>query len=212
MTEATAPVTEGVTSIENQRYPIGQFEYGKTYSEEELQQAIKKLEEFPARLKKLVTGMKDEQLDTPYREGGWTVRQVIHHIADSHMNAYIRFKLALTEDKPTIKPYNEKAWAEMIDARTLAPSVSLSMLAAIHERWTTILKAMKPEDFNRSFFHPENMRFHELSELVAMYAWHSDHHYEHVSLVRKITPSSSPKTRKAVPGGTTKAKTSRKKS
>ena len=184
MTQETA-----MYDIEQRRYPIGPFEWGKEYSEEDIQNMITAIEKFPARLKMLLLGMKDEHLDTRYREEGWTVRQVVHHIADSHMQAYIRFKLALTEDKPTIKPYNEKAWAEMIDSKTLPISVSLGILTGIHERWTTILRSMDSESFHRTFFHPEHMKMHSLYEILAMYAWHGNHHYEHINLVKKEMPA-----------------------
>ena len=186
--EATLNAQETEKTLDP-RYPIGPFHWGGTYSEDEIKEMIDRIEKFPSRLKMLVIGMTDEQLDRPYREGGWTARQVIHHIPDSHMNAYVRFKLALSEDKPTIKPYNEKAWAEMIDSRTLPPSVSLSLLSNIHERWSIILTAMKPEDFQRTLFHPEHMQMHTLSEMLAMYSWHGDHHYEHISLVKKMFPA-----------------------
>ena len=190
-------ITEQKTTVTSERrYPIGHFQYDDSHSEEAVQQWIQTIEEFPARLKKLVAQYNEHQLDTPYREGGWTIRQVVHHVADSHMNAYIRFKLALTEDKPTIKPYNEKAWAEMIDTKSLPVSISLSLLSALHERWTTILKAMKPEDFQRTFFHPEYMELHQLNEILAMYAWHCNHHYAHIQLIEPL--KAAPKAKKAV--------------
>ena len=186
---------EETPAIEQRRYPIGQFEWGKEYSDEQVQTLIDTIEKFPSRLRALVKGM-DKQLDTHYREGGWTVRQVVHHVADSHMNAYIRFKLALTEDKPTIKPYNEKAWAELIDSKVLPISISLGILEGVHERWTTILKAMDAETFNRTFFHPEHMKMHSLIEILAMYVWHCNHHYEHINLVRKEFPEQAKPARK----------------
>jgi len=193
-------MTEESSAIEQRRYPVGPFEWGKEYSNEDIQKFIGTIEKFPARLKSLVQAMSDEQLDTQYREGGWNVRQVVHHVADSHMNAYIRFKLALTEDKPTIKPYNEKAWAELVDSKTLPISVSLGLLTGLHERWTTILKAMDDETFGRTFFHPEHMKMHNLVEILAMYAWHCDHHYEHINLVKKEFPEQAkPVKKKAEP-------------
>lgn len=175
--------------IERRRYPIGPFEWEKQYSPEEISQMIKTIESFPSRLKALLAGMKDEHLDKQYREGGWTVRQVVHHLADSHLNAYVRFKLVLTEDKPTIKPYNEKAWAELIDSKTLPVSISLGILSGIHARWTAILNVMDNESFNRTLFHPEHMKMHTLIEMLAMYTWHCNHHYEHIQLVKKEMPS-----------------------
>ncbi|MFI5136156.1 MAG: YfiT family bacillithiol transferase [Chitinophagales bacterium] len=189
-------MTEETLAIEQKRYPIGHFQWGQEYSEEDIQKMIETIENFPSRLKTLVSGIKEQYLDTPYRESGWTVRQVVHHVADSHMNAYIRFKLALTEDKPTIKPYNEKAWAELIDSKTLPVSVSLGILAGVHERWTTILKAMDEESYQRTFFHPENMKMHTLLEILAMYAWHCNHHYEHINLVKQQIPAPAKATKK----------------
>jgi hypothetical protein len=189
-------IEQETTVISDPRYPIGHFQFGGTLSDEEIQQSIQTIQEFPARLKKLVEKYSEQQLDTPYREDGWTIRQVVHHVADSHMNAYIRFKLALTEDKPTIKPYNQKAWAEMIDSKSLPVSVSISLLTALHERWTTILKAMDAEDFHRTFFHPEYTKFTELSEIVAMYAWHGNHHYAHIESIKPV--KATPKAKKAI--------------
>jgi hypothetical protein len=193
-------MTQDLTNIEELRYPIGQFEWGKDYTEEEIQQLIETIEKFPARLKMLLLGFAENDLEMPYRDGGWNVRQIVHHVADSHINAYTRFKLALTEEKPTIKPYNEKSWAELIDSRTMPVSVSLNLLAAIHERWTTILKAMKEEHFRRELFHPQHLKMHSLVEMLAMYAWHSNHHYEHIQLVKKALPAvSKPPRKKAEP-------------
>ena len=199
--ELTENGTEGKhhsaeTTAIDRRYPIGPFTYHKPLSDQDVQAMIQTIEDFPSRLKKLVDQYGATNLDTPYREFGWTVRQVVHHVADSHMNAYIRFKLALTEDKPTIKPYNEKAWAEMIDSKTLPVDISLTLLTAIHKRWVTILRTMNEESFQRTFFHPEHMKLHTLYEILAMYAWHCNHHYAHIQL---IEPSGKPpKARKAV--------------
>ncbi|HYV94248.1 MAG TPA: putative metal-dependent hydrolase [Chitinophagales bacterium] len=193
MTDSEAKVTEEPSHIDKLRYPVGIFEYGKNYSREETQNHISKIEDFPARLKKLVTGMNDEQLDTPYRSGGWTTRQVIHHLPDSHMNAYIRFRLAITENKPTIKPYNEKAWADLEDVKSLPPSASLILLDGLHQRWTAMLRMMKEEDFQKTFFHPEHLQSFTLADILAMYAWHCDHHYEHINLVKKKFPLPSQK-------------------
>jgi hypothetical protein len=167
----------------DRRYPIGHFSFDDVISDEDMQRMIQTIEEFPSRLKNLISTYGEDQLGTPYREEGWTIRQVVHHVADSHMNAYIRFKLALTEDKPTIKPYNEKAWAEMIDSKELPVSVSLNLLDSLHKRWSHILRAMQPEDFQKTFFHPEHMKLHHLKEFLAMYAWHCNHHYAHIQLI-----------------------------
>jgi hypothetical protein len=128
--------------------------------------------------------MTDEQLETPYRDGGWTVRQTVHHIADSHMNSYTRFRLALTEDKPTIKPYNEKDWAELIDARTGAIELSLSLIEAMHARWVMLLRSMAPEDFRRPFIHPEYGE-RRLDWNTLLYGWHCRHHLAHITRLRE---------------------------
>jgi hypothetical protein len=145
---------------------------------------IKELAEMPELLRAAVKGLSDAQLDTPYREGGWTVRQVVHHFADSHANAFIRFKLALTEDWPTIKPYNEKAWAELPDGKTLAVEGSLRFIEELHARWVFLLKAMSEADFERGFLHPENNSRQNLDRALAIYAWHSRHHVAHITGLR----------------------------
>jgi hypothetical protein len=138
----------------------------------------------PERLKAAVNGLDDAQLDTPYREEGWTVRQVVHHLADSHANAYVRMKLALTEDWPTIKPYNEAAWADLSDARWLPVEISLDLLAALHLRWVSMLDALGDEDFHRGYVHQEYGR-QNLAQALASYDWHSRHHTAHILNLRK---------------------------
>src|SRR5208283_496705 len=142
------------------QYPMGKFAWDRTgegllASEVERQQWIAEIERAPARLREAVQGLTEAQLDTPYRPGGWTVRQVVHHMADSHMNAYVRFRLGLTEDEPTIKPYDEKLWANLSDARTAPAELSLSLLDTLHQRWVLLLRSLKPEDFSRALKHPE---------------------------------------------------------
>jgi len=134
-------------------------------------------------MQEAVRGLNDEQLDTPYREGGWTVRQVVHHVPDSHLNAYCRWKLALTEDVPTIKPYDEAAWAQLADAK-LPVQVSLALLKSVHKRWVTVLKAMAPEQGARRFQHPE-LGERNLDQYLALYSWHSRHHVAHITELRK---------------------------
>ena len=151
-----------IDQVQQLRFPIGMFEFGKTYTDEDIQEFIKKIEDFPARLKKLLSGISKEQLDTPYREGGWTIRQVIHHLADSHINAYTRLRLALTEDTPAIKPYDQQAWAELEDAKTADHEISLAILTGLHKRWSQLLKSMRPEDFDRLYYHPEHQMSHSL--------------------------------------------------
>lgn len=143
------------------------------------------LEELPIRMREAVTGLDEAQLDTPYRPDGWTVRQVVHHVPDSHMNAYIRFHLALTEDNPVIRPYYEARWAELPDARA-AIAMSLQLLEAVHVRWVILLRAMGETEFARTYQHPEQPgRSMPLNEVLAMYAWHSRHHLAHITRLRE---------------------------
>ncbi len=166
------------------RYPVGKFEWKGEWSAGERQRAIEEVEKTPAKFRAAVAGLSQQQLDTPYREGGWTVRQVIHHIADSHMHSYLRFKLALTEEQPTITAYDEKLWAELPDTRNTPVETSLSLLDTLHHRWGVLLRAMKPEDFVRSYRHPERGLV-SLDMAVAMYAWHGRHHTAHVTSLRE---------------------------
>ena len=139
----------------------------------------------PAKMRAAVSGLTDEQLDTPYREGGWTVRQVVHHVPDSHLNAYCRLKLALTEERPTIRPYDESTWAKLDDSRLTPIEVSLTLLESLHARWMTLFRSMKPEDFGRTFRHPEHEGTQTVDWLVAMYAWHGKHHAGHITSLRE---------------------------
>lgn len=165
----------------NLSYPIGEFDLASFASRDE---NLRTIRELPAKLTAAVAGLSDEQLDTEYRPGGWTVRQTVHHLADSHANSIIRFKLALTEDSPpTIKPYYEERWAELGDSK-LPIDVSLRMLAAIHERWTALLESMSDTDFQRSFVHPETGNW-PLENALALYAWHSLHHTAHITSLRR---------------------------
>lgn len=166
------------------RFPVGKFAWPETVSEEDRQKLIAQIEEMPAKLRAAVQGLSEAQLDTPYREGGWTVRQVAHHLADSHMNAFIRFKLALTEDEPTIKPYEQQKWAELPDGKTAPIEVSLVLLDSLHRRWVMLIKSIKPEDFARTFRHPE-LGLVTLERNLALYAWHSRHHVAHVTSMRE---------------------------
>lgn len=164
------------------RYPIGKLERQTVLSPEERRVAIEQIAQTPGMLSAAVAGLTPEQLDTPYRDGGWTVRQLVHHVADSHMNAFIRFKLALTEQEPTIKPYDEKLWAELADSD--APvEVSLALLAALHQRWVPLLRGMKPEDFARTLRHPE-MGTLTLDGTLGIYSWHGRHHLAHATSLR----------------------------
>ena len=164
------------------RFPIGKFSYSGSVSAEEKKQFLADIEQAPARLRDAVHGLSDAQLDTPYRDGGWTIRQLCHHVPDSHMNSYIRFKLALTEDDPTITPYLEDRWAELPDSRQPIEN-SLVMLDSLHRRWTTLLRSMSEADWKRTFRHPE-LGSMPLEKSLALYAWHGKHHVAHVTNLR----------------------------
>jgi uncharacterized damage-inducible protein DinB len=166
------------------RYPIGQFEYQGTLSNELCQALIDQIAAAPERMRTAVQGLSDEQLNTPYRPEGWTVRQVVHHVPESHLNSYIRFKLAITEDEPTIKPYFEDRWAKLDDANTAPVELSLNLLDALHERWVWFLRSLKEGDFQRTFRHPE-MGTVSLDKNIALYAWHGRHHVAHVTSLRE---------------------------
>jgi len=166
------------------RYPIGPFEWKDSLTEEERQRAIDGIAEAPARLRAAVKGLSPQQLDTPYRPGGWTVRQVVHHVPDSHLNAYIRFKLALTEDQPTIKPYDQERWAGLEDTRNTPVEVSLGLLETLHQRWVALLKSLRPQDFARTFRHPE-LGIVTLDKHLSLYAWHGRHHIAHITSLRE---------------------------
>ncbi len=171
--------------LNKMKFPIGEFVAPDPVTEEDLQGFISDIERLPADLKKLVKDFSDEQLNTPYRDDGWTVRQVVHHIADSHINAFIRFKLTLTEDIPTIKPYFEDKWAELEDGKNLPVDISLSLLTFLHHRWITLLRSMNKKDFQKEFFHPEHGKEFCLDELTGMYSWHGKHHYAQINELKK---------------------------
>jgi uncharacterized damage-inducible protein DinB len=166
------------------RYPIGKFEWEGGLTEEKRRQYIEDIAETPAKLCAAVEGLSEAQLATPYRDGGWTVRQVIHHLADSHLNAFVRFKLALTEDRPTVKTYEQQLWAELADARTAPVEPSLAVLEGLHQRWVIMLRQMSAADFGREFHHPEHGLM-KLERLLGMYAWHGRHHVAHLSSLRE---------------------------
>jgi uncharacterized damage-inducible protein DinB len=165
------------------RFPIGKFTLDSDINPEKRGTWIRQIADAPAALRAAVSGLNDRQLDTPYRPGGWTVRQVVHHVPDSHMNAYVRFKLALTEDNPTIKPYDEAKWADVADTRATAPEVSLTLLEALHRRWVTLLQSMAAADFARPLQHPANGPM-TLDRLLQLYAWHGRHHAAHITTLR----------------------------
>lgn len=168
----------------DERYPIGRLTRATSLSEPDRAAAIDAIAELPAALRAAVSGLDDSQLDTPYRDGGWTVRQLVHHAADSHLHAYARTRYALAEQNPPISAYNESAWAELPDARTLSPDVSLDLLDAMHARWVALLRATPAESFSRTVEHPENGPMN-LDSLLNTYSWHGRHHTAHVSALRE---------------------------
>lgn len=166
------------------RYPVGRFQMEGEITEEQRRQLIDEIAEAPAKLRAAVAGLSDEQLETPYRPEGWTVRQVVHHLPDSHLNSYTRFKLALTEDEPMIKPYDEGRWAELDDARHAPLEVSLALLDALHRRWVLLLRSLTPADAARTFRHPE-LGVVTLDRNIGLYAWHGRHHIAHITSLRE---------------------------
>lgn len=166
------------------RFPIGPFTYARPATAEERRQRIAQIERTPEELRAAARGLSAAQLDTPYRPGGWTVRQVVHHVPDSHLNAVIRFKLALTESSPTIKPYDEARWAELGDVAGTPIEVSLRLLDALHERWVVLLRSLAPAEFERTLVHPERNATMTLDEVLALYAWHGPHHTAHITRLR----------------------------
>ena len=166
------------------RYPIGPFSFPDASTTADRARWIDEIARTPAEMRAAVAGLSAEQLDTPYREGGWTVRQVVHHVPDSHLNALIRFKFALTEDEPTIKPYDENQWAKLADYRLTPVEVSLALLEALHDRWVRLLRSMSEADFQRTFIHPESGRW-RLDQYLAQYAWHGRHHTAHITTLRQ---------------------------
>ncbi len=167
------------------RYPVGKFDFDAPVNEADYPKLIAAIAETPVALRSAVAGLTRDQLETRYRPGGWTVKQVVHHVPDSHLNAYTRFKLALTEDEPTIKPYNEAAWAELADSRKVPIDVSLDLLDALHLRWVALLRSMDTDDFNRGLRHPEHGRALTLKQMLALYAWHGRHHVAHITSLKK---------------------------
>jgi hypothetical protein len=168
------------------RYPVGVCEWPSEVSVEERQRHLRDIAELPVKLREAVAGTAPQHLDIPYREGGWTIRQMVHHIPDSHMNSYVRFKLALTEDQPTIKPYDEALWAEMSEARSAPIEISLALADALHRRWSLMLGNMTEEDFERTIRHPE-IGVLKLKSMVAGYGWHCRHHVAQIAATRKRT-------------------------
>ena len=166
------------------RYPIGQYE-PEPFTQQQKEKWLLDIQFLPSDLEMAVNNLDEAQLQTPYRDGGWTVHQLVHHVADSHMNAYIRFKLGLTEINPPIKPYEEKAWAELNDVKTLPINISITLLFALHERWVAALKHLTDDDWNKTVYHPEHKKEMSLWHLLGMYAWHGRHHVQHILSLRE---------------------------
>jgi hypothetical protein len=166
------------------RYPIGKFSFDGPPDEQQRRTFIDDIEQTPAALRAAVQGLSLQQIETAYRDGGWTVRQVTHHVPESHMNAYIRFKLALTEEAPTIKPYMEDRWAKLSDVQSTPLEVSLTLLDSLHKRWVHLLRSLEPQDWKRTFNHPE-LGLMPLDKNLALYAWHGRHHVAHITELRK---------------------------
>lgn len=175
--------TTSSASLETQKYPIGRFAMPATASAGERRQWIAAIAALPAEVRAATSGLRPEQWETPYRDGGWTVRQVAHHLADSHMNAFVRCKLALTQDRPLINAYDQSAWAETADTHG-AGETSLRLLDALHERWTRLLESLTPADFARTYRHPERGET-TLEATLALYAWHGRHHTGHILALRR---------------------------
>jgi uncharacterized damage-inducible protein DinB len=172
------------TALDALRYPIGRFRYGGEADEAARRALIRTIAETPLRLEEAVRGLSADQLETPYRPGGWTLRQVVHHLPDSHMNAYVRFKLALTEEEPLVKPYAEDRWAELADGRRASIETSRTLLLALHERWVMLLDSLAPAAWSRTFRHPEHGA-RTLDWLLGLYAWHGPHHVAQITSLRQ---------------------------
>jgi uncharacterized damage-inducible protein DinB len=172
-----------MTDIEKLQFPIGKFSASNPAIPADRSAQIQILRDLPQALRTAVAGLDDAQLDTPYRDGGWTVRQVVHHIADSHGNSFFRFKWALTEDWPTIKPYNEAEWAKLADSTALPVEASLELIAPLHARWVALLESLSTDDFKKGYSHPDSGR-QDLAKALAIYAWHSLHHTAHITNLR----------------------------
>ncbi|MFC8149962.1 YfiT family bacillithiol transferase [Bacillus paralicheniformis] len=167
------------------KYPIGAFSKPLEADEKEREKWIGDLKQAPHLLRSAVAGLNEEQLDTPYRTGGWTVRQVVHHLADSHMNGYIRSKLAMTEESPLIRTFDEQNWAGLTDGRTLDPDLSLALLNTLHLRWTAFFESLTEEDFEKAYVYPDTGEKMKLYQALALYVWHSHHHIAHITELRK---------------------------
>ncbi len=172
-------------TLEELKYPVGKYSAPQSIDGVNIPGHITNIAALPEKLRRETDSLNNEQLDTPYRENGWTIRQVVHHIADSHINSYCRFKLAMTEENPVIKPYLEDKWANFDDAKIAPLLHSLNIIEALHARWVLFLKSMNTEDFKRTFFHPEHQHAVSLFQALIMYSWHCDHHLSHITELKK---------------------------
>lgn len=171
--------------MEELKYPIGRFKVPENYTQQNLEQYISVIESFPKKIKQEVNHLNDEQLNTPYRPGGWTIRQVVNHCSDSHMNGFIRLKLALTEENPVIKPYLQELWSDLADSKFMPLEAALTILEGVHTRWTVVLKSMNNSQWKRRYFHPEKGSDVSLKESAANYAWHCEHHLTHITALKE---------------------------
>ena len=168
------------TDVEALRFPVGKFTRPDTITPQQITEWIREIEALPGQIRQAVAGLSHEQLSLHYRPGGWTIRQVVHHVADSHMNSFMRFKLTLTEDKPTIKPYLQEKWSELPDGNEADVNLSIQLLESLHARWAVLLKKMTPEQFKLTYIHPERSAVQTLEGNLALYAWHGRHHLAHI--------------------------------
>ena len=173
------------TELNNLKYPIGKYTKPVNLTREKVNNYINDIESFPLRLKIAIEPLSTAQIDTTYRPNGWTIRQVIHHCADSHMNAFIRLKLTLTEEKPVVKPYWEDRWAELADAKTMNIEPSIKLLEGLHVRWAVLLKSLSEKELEKDFIHPEHGKAFQLNEFLGIYAWHCNHHLAHITSLKK---------------------------
>jgi hypothetical protein len=174
------------SQLQQLKYPIGHFKRPQQITGDHIQQWIDSIEQFPHRLQDEIRGLDQEQLQWQYRPDGWTIQQLVHHCADSHMNAFIRFKLAATEDNPTIRPYDEHAWSLLADGKDAPTAYSEILLVGLHARWALLLKQLSPEDYRKTFFHPEHQTSFRLDVNLALYAWHGEHHLAHVKQAKQF--------------------------
>lgn len=175
-----SPISKMEKLLESLKYPIGKYSVPNIITSKHVFDWIDQISVLPEKVKYATNGLSVKQLDTPYRPDGWTIRQVVHHLPDSHMNAYIRFKLAITEESPIIKPYHEDRWAECTDAKSADINNSLNLLESLHKRWVEVLKSLNSADLKKTYIHPEHGQIYPLESVIGMYAWHGNHHLQHI--------------------------------